>query len=91
MESTLNISIIKAPREKSQLALVPSLGVFSKDGIMQLINISTPKYPHTYTIVDGDDYFWLMRWKWLAVCGSSGIYYATRTTGRDKKKRRSCI
>lgn len=31
---------------------------------MKLIDISTPKYPNTFTMVDDEDYDWLNQWKW---------------------------
>jgi HNH endonuclease len=33
-------------------------------GLMKLIDISTPKYPNTFTMVDDEDYDWLNQWKW---------------------------
>ncbi len=31
---------------------------------MKLIDISTPKYPNTFTMVDDEDFEWLSKWKW---------------------------
>lgn len=31
---------------------------------MKLIDISTPKYPNTFTMVDDEDFDWLNQWKW---------------------------
>lgn len=32
---------------------------------MKKINISTPKYPNTFTFVDDEDYIYLSQWKWF--------------------------
>jgi hypothetical protein len=32
---------------------------------MKLIDISTKKYPNTFTMVDDEDFDWLNQWKWL--------------------------
>jgi len=45
---------------------------------MKRIDISTPKYPSTFTIVDDADYEWLNQWKWQAV-KSKRTFYAVRT------------
>ena len=33
---------------------------------MKLIDISTPKYPNTFTMVDDEDFDFLNQWKWTA-------------------------
>ncbi|KKM26952.1 hypothetical protein LCGC14_1579570 [marine sediment metagenome] len=77
MELTPNISTIKAPREKSQLALVPSLGVsFSMDKDMRQISLTQGMY----AIVDDEDYEWLMQIKWNAM-KSGKTYYAQSWNG----------
>ena len=38
---------------------------------MKLIDISTPKFPNTFTMVDDADFEWLNQWKW---CIRSGKY-----------------
>ncbi len=53
---------------------------------MKRIDISTPKYPKAFTLVDDDDYSWLNQWKWCIVTGRTGIKYVTRTTQRKNKK-----
>jgi hypothetical protein len=46
---------------------------------MKLIDISTPKYPDTFTMVDDADYDWLNQWKWwLTSIGRSRTFYAVR-------------
>ncbi len=43
-----------------------SVGSFIGDNTMKKINISTPMYPNTFTLVDDEDYEWLNQWKWHA-------------------------
>lgn len=39
---------------------------------MKKIDISTPKYPNTFTLVDDDDFEFLNQWKWRAIKGGRG-------------------
>ena len=43
---------------------------------MKRIDISTPKYPSTFALVDDEDYEWLNQWKWYAVPGRKTFYAA---------------
>lgn len=47
---------------------------------MKKIDISTPKYPNTFTLVDDKDFEWLNQWKWRT--HSKG--YAVRMAGGRK-------
>ncbi len=53
---------------------------------MKQIDISTPKYPKTFTLVDDADFEWLNQWKWCIVTGRTGIKYVTRTKQKNNKK-----
>lgn len=48
---------------------------------MKLIDISTPKYPDTFTMVDDADFDWLNQWKWA----KSHKGYAVRVTNKNGK------
>lgn len=54
---------------------------------MRLIDISTPKYPNTFTMVDDEDFENLNQWKWYAFPDKKTMY-ARRNT-RTKPKRGS--
>lgn len=41
---------------------------------MKLIDISTPKHPNTFTMVDDSDFDWLNQWKWSAKVDKRTIY-----------------
>ena len=41
---------------------------------MKQINISTKKFPNTFTLVDDTDFEWLNQWKWSAHEDSNTIY-----------------
>ena len=45
---------------------------------MKRIDISTKKYPNTFTFVDDEDYDWLMGWNWYA-WKPKNIIYAVRS------------
>jgi len=51
---------------------------------MKKINISTKKYPNTFTIVDEENYVNLNQWKWY----SHARGYVYRDTQKNKKKTR---
>lgn len=45
---------------------------------MKLIDISTPMFPNTFTMVDDADYEWLSKYNWSAWRNRNGMLYATR-------------
>lgn len=47
-----------------------NLGTMIGDSIMKHIDVSTPKYPNKFALVDNKDYKWLNQWKWH-VCKDS--------------------
>ena len=50
---------------------------------MKKIEISTPKYPNTYALVDDDDYGYLNQWKWRPrICGN--ILYVYRRSRKNE-------
>lgn len=55
---------------------------------MKLIDISTPKHPNTFTMVDDGDYEWLNQWNWY-VHFSRGMASPCRHSG--KKPHRTTI
>lgn len=55
---------------------------------MRLIDISTPKHPNTFTMVDDEDFDWVNQWKWHGKAGQWGIY-AGRHAGIRGGKRES--
>jgi hypothetical protein len=48
---------------------------------MKLIDVSTPKFPNTFTMVDDADFDWLNQWKWCM--GNDG--YVRRSEQRNGK------
>lgn len=51
---------------------------------MKKIDISTPKFPNTFALVDDEDYEWLNKWKWSAMrCKKSRTLYAVRGTTNE--------
>lgn len=50
---------------------------------MKLIDISTPKHPNTFTMVDDADFDWLNQWKW---CLHNPGGYAVRYRTVDGKR-----
>jgi hypothetical protein len=50
---------------------------------MKAIDISTPKFPNTETLVDDADYAWAMQWKWYAFLSGKRIYAARRQRGAE--------
>ena len=55
---------------------------------MKKLNVSTPKYPNTYALVDYDDYNRLNKYKWSACFQGSSIY-VTRSTKRINGKQKT--
>ena len=51
---------------------------------MKRIDISTPKHPKTFALVDDEDFERLSQWKWGVVIGRAGNQYVTRKQ-RDGK------
>lgn len=49
---------------------------------MNLIDISTPRYPNTFTMVDDADYDWLNQWKWRRTRRG----YVVRSSPRPNQK-----
>lgn len=41
---------------------------------MKLLDISTPKRPNLFTMVDDEDYDWLNQWKWYPCRDRDGLY-----------------
>jgi len=56
------------------------------DRNMKQIDVSTPKYPNTFAIVDDADYDWLNQWKWY-VCKKGNFSYALRSLPRNGKQK----
>lgn len=54
---------------------------------MKKIDISTPKHPNTFTLVDDEDYEWLNQWKWRAKKGYSTFYVIRSVKGRPRTLR----
>ncbi|MCK5611589.1 Fis family transcriptional regulator [Candidatus Pacearchaeota archaeon] len=52
---------------------------------MKRIDVSTPKYPATFALVDDSDYEWLNQWKWSAKEDYKTIY-AHRCAGPSGKR-----
>lgn len=54
---------------------------------MKLIDISTPKHPNTFTMVDDEDFEVLNRWDWHALSKGNHIYAirAYRVNGAQKQ------
>ena len=50
---------------------------FERSITVKRINISTPKYPNTFALVDDVDYEWLNQFKWCAKKGRN-TFYAVR-------------
>lgn len=65
------------------------VGFFIGDSQMKRIDISTPKYPNTFTLVDDEDFEWLNQQKWCAKEGRNTTY-VTRTVylGGGSKNRK---
>ncbi len=53
---------------------------------MKRIDISTPTYPNTFTLVDDEDFDWLNQWKWYAH-KDRHIFYAVRKNPKVNGKR----
>lgn len=49
---------------------------------MKLLDISTPKHPNTFTMVDDEDYDFLNQWKWCAY-HSGNTNYAKRSVQKN--------
>lgn len=47
---------------------------------MKPIDISTPKYPNTFTMVDDADFDWLNQWKWNLLSGHRTSYVTRKIT-----------
>ncbi len=52
--------------------------------------MAVPLSQGLFALVDGEDYKWLMQWKWYTCKEQSGNYYARRTT-RKYKRRQSIL
>lgn len=52
---------------------------------MKLIDVSTPKFPNTFAMVDDADFDWLNQWKWHAFRNKRGksLYACRHTRGED--------
>lgn len=83
MYATGVYTIYEANQVSSRTPLVRSgsnlIGFFIGDRTMKRIDISTPKYPNTFTIVDDIDYDELSGYKW-SVRKRGYVFYARRTT-----------
>jgi hypothetical protein len=55
---------------------------------MKKIDISTPKHPDTFSLVDDYNFTRLNQWKWIAVEPYKGLLYAARSIQIDGKQRR---
>ena len=53
---------------------------------MKRIDISTKKYPNTFTLVDDADFEWLNQWKWYASKTHYGGFAAVRGATRINKR-----
>ncbi len=49
---------------------------------MKLLDVSTPKFPNTFSMVDDEDFELLSQWKWYAL-GSRHSVYAARMIRKD--------
>ncbi len=52
---------------------------------MKRINISTPKYPNSFALVDNDDYIKLSKHKWMCKCGYAVRHHIFKELPLDKK------
>jgi len=41
---------------------------------VKLIDVSTTKFPNTFTMVDDEDFEWLNQWRWCALQGPRTLY-----------------
>lgn len=55
---------------------------------MKYINVSTPKYPDTFCLVDDHNYEWLNQWKWTAHKIRHTIYAVRNINLVNGKKKR---
>jgi len=57
---------------------------------MKLLDISTRKYPNTFTMVDDSDFEFLSQWKWFAQypIGRKTMYAVRNTSGKGGKARK---
>jgi HNH endonuclease/AP2 domain len=60
------------------------LAIFTLGGPMRLVDISTTKYPNTFTMVDDDDFENLTKWKWRAFKSSRGKSLYAHAAGPTK-------
>jgi len=67
--------------------LLNNLGTIIGDSIMKQIDISTPKHPNTFALVDDADYEWLNQHKWYADKGYD-TWYAVRVVSLPNGLRR---
>ena len=56
---------------------------------MKQIDISTPKHPKTFALVDNADFEGLNQWKWHIIEGCKGKKYVTRT--KQLKGKKTCF
>lgn len=52
---------------------------------MKQIDISTPKHPNTFAIVDNEDFDYLNQWKWYSIPKNNSLY-VVRGSGPAKKR-----
>ena len=53
---------------------------------MKKIDISTKKYPATFTLVDDEDFEWLNQWKWCGMQSKCGIRVVRTIMKYEKPK-----
>ncbi len=61
------------------------VGFFSKDSPMKQIDISTTKYPNTFTLIDDADYDWLSGYDWHVTNHKKNWYVQTNIKANGKK------
>jgi len=63
-----------------------TLSGYIGDSTVKQIDISTPKHPNKFALVDNEDYESALQYKWYVVKNGNYFYaYANRKLGKDKK------
>ncbi len=81
----IEISRVQALDTSSDSVRSPT-GFLFGDCQMKRIDISTPKHPNTFALVDNEDFEWLSQWKWCAWKGGNTRYVIRGISNRYIKK-----